>query len=253
MKDPPILYQHKEFPLLSKEEEIRLAKIIAGDNKIRKRDAIDKLVNSNVRLVSKLLKKYSHLDLDLDDLFAEGLFGLCIAAEKFDYSKGNRFSTFSYYWIRHKMHRFVESNLNIIKIPVHVQDTLKIYFNCYEELLNKNNNEPTFEMLVSYSGLNANKLKNALRYGIVSINSLFGSVDGNEIEYEDPRMQNLLDDKLMEVALENLKKDLNEEQCYVLDCLVMNLPENEIEMQRDDFLRIKAEIEHLVIDLLWGE
>ena len=110
------LNELRHYPLLSAKEEIELAKRIErGDL-----DAKERLINSNLRLFVSLAKKYPTYDLTLLDLIQEGIFGLVRAAEKFDWRKGYKFSTYATFWIRQAIQRGIENRARTIRIPSHV-------------------------------------------------------------------------------------------------------------------------------------
>src|SRR3954452_23371065 len=110
------LNELRHYPLLSANEEIELAKRIErGDL-----DAKERLINSNLRLVVSLAKKYPTYDLTLLDLIQEGIFGLVRAAEKYDWRKGYKFSTYATFWIRQAIQRGIENRARTIRIPSHV-------------------------------------------------------------------------------------------------------------------------------------
>jgi RNA polymerase primary sigma factor len=104
------------YPLLTAAQEVELAKRVeAGD-----KDAKDLLVNSNLRLVVSIAKRYQGHGLTLLDLIQEGIIGLIRAAEKFDWRKGFKFSTYATWWIRQAVQRGVANKARIIRIPVHI-------------------------------------------------------------------------------------------------------------------------------------
>jgi RNA polymerase primary sigma factor len=116
--DPLRLYlaQMGQYPLLSKEQEIELAKRISeGDQ-----EAKDQLINSNLRLVVSIAKHYANNSIPLSDLIQEGNIGLTRAAEKFDYTKGFKFSTYATWWIKQAVSRAIADQSRNIRIPVHV-------------------------------------------------------------------------------------------------------------------------------------
>lgn len=252
MNHPPFLKLEKDYPLLSFAEEVDLAKKIEKYTGRRRQDAYDKLVYSNVRLVKKILNNYKFLNLD-EDLFSEGLIGLCIAVDKYDYRKGNRFSTFAYYWIRHKMHRFMEQNINIIKIPVHIQDTLKVYHSTYEKLLIEKNNHPSIEEISCECGISVLKLSKAVKFGIFTVNSIGGYEENDEWQIEDKSMD--LKDIEFKVCLEEIMGDLDTDEIKVLYSILNNedFDLDELGMSQKKYEDLKDKLKQKLMDKLWGE
>ncbi|MBX5468807.1 MAG: sigma-70 family RNA polymerase sigma factor [Thermoleophilaceae bacterium] len=110
------LNEVRRYPLLTAAEEVELAKRIErGDM-----EAKEQMINSNLRLVVSLAKKYQGHDLSLLDLIQEGIFGLIRAAEKFDWRMGYKFSTYATFWIRQAIQRGVANKARTIRIPVHI-------------------------------------------------------------------------------------------------------------------------------------
>jgi RNA polymerase primary sigma factor len=110
------LNEIRRYPLLTAAEEIELAKRIEqGDL-----EAKERMINSNLRLVVSIAKKYQGQELSLLDLIQEGIFGLIRAAEKFDWRKGYKFSTYATFWIRQAIQRGLANKARTIRIPVHI-------------------------------------------------------------------------------------------------------------------------------------
>src|SRR5215210_2761642 len=110
------LNEIRRYPLLSAEEEVELAKRIEGGDL----EAKERMINSNLRLVVSIAKKYQGQELSLLDLIQEGIFGLIRAAEKFDWRRGYKFSTYATFWIRQAIQRGLANKARTIRIPVHI-------------------------------------------------------------------------------------------------------------------------------------
>jgi RNA polymerase primary sigma factor len=119
-----------ERPLLTAAEEVALAKRIERGDVAAK----DLLVESNLRLVMQLAGRYLGLGLAYDDLVQEGVIGLIRAAEKFDYRKGFKFSTYATLWIRQAMQRAVQSQAQTVRLPAHIQQRLRAVARASQEL-----------------------------------------------------------------------------------------------------------------------
>ena len=151
------LNELRHYPLLSAREEIELAKRIErGDL-----DAKERLINSNLRLVVSLAKKYPTYDLTLLDLIQEGIFGLVRAAEKFDWRKGYKFSTYATFWIRQAIQRGIENRARTIRIPSHVGIRQRKIAAAERELKATLDRDPTDEELAEATGLKLAHLQEA--------------------------------------------------------------------------------------------
>ena len=112
------LNEAARWPLLTKEEEVELAKRIErGDD-----EAKERMINSNLRLVVSIAKRYQGHGLSLLDLIQEGIIGLIRAVEKFDWRRGFKFSTYATWWIRQAVQRGVANKSRTIRLPVHIAD-----------------------------------------------------------------------------------------------------------------------------------
>jgi len=133
-------------PLLTAEEEVYFSRLaLKGDEPSRKR-----MIESNLRLVVKISRRYNNRGLPLLDLIEEGNLGLIRAVEKFDPERGFRFSTYATWWIRQTIERAIMNQTRTIRLPIHVVKELNIYLRTSRELTQKLDHEPTAEDIALY-------------------------------------------------------------------------------------------------------
>jgi RNA polymerase primary sigma factor len=135
------LNEIRRYPLLTAEQEVELSKRIEqGDL-----EAKERMINSNLRLVVSIAKKYQGQELSLLDLIQEGIFGLIRASEKFDWRKGYKFSTYATFWIRQAIQRGLANKARTIRIPVHIGQRERKIVRAERDLAAKLGREPTDE------------------------------------------------------------------------------------------------------------
>ncbi|MEW6324975.1 MAG: sigma-70 family RNA polymerase sigma factor [Nitrospirota bacterium] len=137
------LKEIRRWELLTYEQEQSLAKRIAkGDGRARRR-----MIESNLRLVVSIGKRYINRGLPFSDIIEEGNLGLIKAVEKFNYKKGFKFSTYASWWIRQSIERAIINQSKLIRLPVHVVERINHYLSAMEDLMQELDREPTVEEL----------------------------------------------------------------------------------------------------------
>lgn len=160
--DDPVKVYLKEIgriPLLTAEEEIDLAMRINDDDAAAKK----RLAEANLRLVVSIAKRYVGRGMHFLDLIQEGNLGLIKAVDKFDYTKGFKFSTYATWWIRQAITRAIADQARTIRIPVHMVETINKVKKTNSQLLHQNGKEPTAEEIASVLSMSPAKVREILR------------------------------------------------------------------------------------------
>lgn len=193
-----------EYPLLSIEQQRDLAlKILEGDNKAR-----ELFINSNLRLVVNVAKRYIGNGLTFLDLIQEGNLGLITAVDKYDVKKGFNFSTYAIWWIRQAITKAIEYKGRTIRIAAHVYEKVQLYKKVFRNLELKLNREPTINEIADEMELSVSEVSDLqqLQIDVVSINAIIE--DEKRTELEDFIVST--DESPEDIATkENMKQDIN--------------------------------------------
>ena len=212
-----LLAEISTHPLLTSAEEVALAKRIErGDVAAKHR-----MVESNLRLVVSIAKRYRSMGLPLVDLIQEGAIGLDRAAEKFDWRRGHKFSTYATWWIRQAIQRAISNNARTIRIPVHVLERRRKVDLARRQLESELGRDPTRDELAAASGLSPNSVDEVLAATrtTISLNQPFGPDVGNRIE---------LGELVVDHEAESVEDKLDREHLrLVVRRAIANLPDRE--------------------------
>ena len=221
--DDPVKVYLKEIgrvPLLTPEEEVELAKRMAkGDPAARKR-----LSEANLRLVVSIAKRYVGRGMQFLDLIQEGNLGLIKAVEKFDHTKGFKFSTYATWWIRQAITRAIADQARTIRIPVHMVETINKVKKVSSQLLHKNGHDPSAEEIAEELDMPIDKVREIMQVAQepVSLETPIGEEEdshlGDFIEDSDaPAPADAASHTLLKEQLEDVLSTLTPREKKVLE------------------------------------
>lgn len=227
LEDPVRMYLKEigKVPLLTMDEEIELAKRInLGDEGAKKR-----LAEANLRLVVSIAKRYVGRGMHFLDLIQEGNLGLIKAVEKFDYTKGYKFSTYATWWIRQAITRSIADQSRTIRIPVHMVETINKVKKVSSQLLHQNGREPSAEEVAEELEMPVDKVREIMRVAQepVSLETPIGEEEDSHLgdfipDDEAPAPADAASHTLLKETLGNVLDSLTTREAKVL-CLRFGL------------------------------
>lgn len=193
----------RPIPLLTAEQEVELSKRVQkGDTEAR-----DLMIKSNLRLVISIAKRYTNLGVPLSDLIEEGNIGLMKSVEKFDHTKGFRFSTYSAWWIKQGISRAIIDQGKMIRVPVYMNEEILKYKKTVEKLTHKLKREPTMQEIAKRMKVSIEKVKDW-----ESCIAKMSSLDAPIGESGDGQVKDIIEDENIASPDQELESYFNKER-----------------------------------------
>jgi RNA polymerase primary sigma factor len=225
-----LLAESRRWPLLTPPEEIELAQRIERGDLVAK----ERMINSNLRLVVSVARKYQGQGLPLGDLVQEGMLGLIRAVEKFDWRKGFRFSTYGTLWIRQAIQRGLENTSRTIRLPVHMSQRARKVARIERELTLKLGHEPTDEEIANVAELTAEEVEEirAADQAPASLDKTVGddgdTAFGDLLAADQMAPEEEVADQWQAAALQEAVAELPEQERRVIELRFGNNPEGKL-------------------------
>lgn len=212
----------REIPLLTPEEEVELAqRIKKGDAQAR-----EQMIKANLRLVISIAKRYMNLGIPLSDLIEEGNIGLMRAVDKFDHTKGFRFSTYAAWWIKQSVSRAIVDQGKMIRIPVYMNEELAKYKKAIEALTHKLRRKPRVAEIAKKMQIGVDKVRE-LNQCVTKMSSLDAPIgEDGEGQFID-----IVEDTSIEAPHEELENFLNKERTMDLLGMMSDREREVLEMR----------------------
>ncbi len=226
MTDPIKAYLKDVRPiaLLTPAQEVELSKLIKKGDKA----ARESMIKANLRLVISIAKRYVNLGVALSDLIEEGNIGLMKSVEKFDHTKGFRFSTYAAWWIKQGISRAIIDQGKMIRVPVYMNEEIVKYKKMVEKLTHKLNRKPSFAEIAKRMKLSIDKVKD-LEQSIAKMSSLEAPIG----ESGDAQVKDMIEDENVLSPDDELEELFNKERA-------------------NDFLSMLTDRERQILDLRYG-
>ncbi len=211
-----------KIKLLKSKEEYEIGKTIQEGDRAESLKARKKLIQSNLRLVVSIAKKYTGQGVLFMDLVQDGTIGLIKAANRFDYSKGFKFSTYATWWIRQTIARSIANNAKVIRIPVHMNDKIRLVKQAIAEISYNSGKEPSAEEIAEKIKIPVKQVKlalNTIKLEPISLDMpIADNLSLEDYIYDDKSIspENCTQNIMLKVYIEKFLKELNQKERKII-------------------------------------